>query len=247
VARRATSISQEREKGGALLVLDAGNSLVGDQDPALSTQGQSSVVAMNMMGYDAMTLGQKDLALGLDVLRQRIAEAEFAVLSANAVVSPTGEWVATPYVLRQVGDHQVAIIGLSGGRGTSEIAVLDPLEAVQTLVPRVAPQADAIILLSHAGALTDQQIAETVPGIGLIVSGGQLELSTPWRSEKTGTLIVHADQASKGHAGRVLGMARLTFDADGRLVQHQWQGQNLSTEIADDPGMTNWVQQQTIQ
>jgi 2',3'-cyclic-nucleotide 2'-phosphodiesterase (5'-nucleotidase family) len=247
VARRATRISQERKKGGALLVLDAGNSLVGDQDPALRTQGQSSVVAMNMMGYDAMTLGQKDLALGLDVLRQRIAEAEFAVLSANAVVSPTGEWVATPYVLRQVGDQQVAIIGLSGGKGTSEITVLDPLETAQTVVARVARQADAIILLSHAGALTDQQIAETVPGIGLIVSGGQFKLSTPWRSEKMGTLIVHADQASRGHAGRVLGIARLTFDTGGRLVQQKWQGLNLSPDVTDDPEMTIWVQQQTVQ
>jgi 2',3'-cyclic-nucleotide 2'-phosphodiesterase (5'-nucleotidase family) len=230
-----------------LLVLDAGNSLVGDQDPALRTQGQSSVVAMNMMGYDAMTLGQKDLALGPDVLSQRIAEAEFAVLSANAIVSPTRVWVATPYVLRQVGDQQVAIIGLSGGKGTSEITVLDPLETVQTIVPRVARQADAIILLSHAGALTDQQIAETVPGIGLIVSGGQFKLSTPWRSEKTGTLIVHADQASRGHAGRVLGIARLTFDAGGRLIQQKWQGLNLSPDVADDPEMTIWVQQQTVQ
>jgi 5'-nucleotidase len=229
------------------LVLDAGNSLVGDQDPAKKTRGQSSVTVMNMMGYDAMTLGPADLALGLDVLRQRVAEAEFAVLSANAVVLVTEELVATPYVLRRLGDHQVAIVGLSGGGETSEIGLLDPVEAAEATVAEVASQADVIILLSHAGALTDQRIAETVPGIDLIISGGQREFASPWRSEKTGTLVAHADQASKGHAGRVLGIARLTFDGAGQLIQQTWEGLNLSPEIADDPAMTTWVQQQIVQ
>ena len=66
VARRATTINQEKKKNPYTLVLDAGDSLVGDQDPALKTQGKSSVEAMNRLGYDAMALGPGDLALGLD-------------------------------------------------------------------------------------------------------------------------------------------------------------------------------------
>ncbi len=182
MARRGPRLAQERDKATPLLVLAAENSLVGDREPALGTQGQSSVVVMNMMGYDAMALGPKDLALGLETLRQRIAEAEFAVLSANAVVSATGELLAAPYVLRQWGDYQIAIIGLSGGSGTPEISVLEPLQAARQAVQQVAAQADAIILLSHAGESVDQRIAENVPGIDLIISGGKKELDTPWRS-----------------------------------------------------------------
>lgn len=246
MTRRATRISQEREKGGLTLVLDAGNSLVGDRDPAKNTRGRSSVTVMNMMGYDAMSLGPTDLALGLDVLRQRVAEAEFAVLSANAIVLATGELVATPFVLRRMGGHQVAIVGLSGGDATPEIGLLDPVEAAGATVAELASQADVIILLSHAGALTDQHIAETVPGIDLIISGGEREFDSPWRSEKTGTLVVHADRASKGHAGRVLGIARLTFDDAGKVIQQNWQGLKLSPEIADDPAMMTWVQQHIV-
>jgi 5'-nucleotidase/UDP-sugar diphosphatase len=244
VARRATRIAQEREKGGFLLVLDAGDSLVGDQDPATKTQGQTSVAAMNLMGYDALALGPQDLALGLDVLRQRIVEAEFAVLSANAVVSATGELLASPYLLRVFDGHKVAIVGLSGREGTPEIAVLDPLGTIQAVVAEVATQADVVILLSHAGASVDQRIAEAVPGVDLIVSGGRFEFATPWRSEKTGTLVVHADQASPGHAGRRLGIAELTFDVQGQLVEQSWQRLDLTPEIVDDPAMATWVQQQ---
>ena len=244
MTRRATKIAEERAKGDALLVLDAGDSLVGDQDPARKTQGETSVAAMNLMDYDAMALGPNELALGLSVLRQRIAEAEFAVLSADAVLSDTGELVAVPYTLRAFDGYQVAIIGLSGGGGVPGILILDPLETAQNVVAQVMPLADVIILLSHAGTSIDQQIAENVPGIDLIISGGKFELATPWRSEKTGTLILHADEASPGHAGRRLGIARLTFDTQGQLVEQAWQRLDLSQDIPEDPEMMDWVWQQ---
>ena len=217
---------------------------MGDQDPARKTQGETSVAAMNLMDYDAMALGPNELALGLSVLRQRIAEAEFAVLSADAVLSDTGELVAVPYTLRAFDGYQVAIIGLSGGGGVPGILILDPLETAQNVVAQVMPLADVIILLSHAGTSIDQQIAENVPGIDLIIGGGKFELATPWRSEKTGTLILHADEASPGHAGRRLGIARLTFDTQGQLVEQAWQRLDLSQDIPEDPEMMDWVWQQ---
>ena len=87
------------------------------------------------------------------------------------------------------------VVGLSGGNGTSEIAVRDPVETAKSVVVQVKGQADVVILLSHAGASVDRQIADAVPGIALIVSGGPLVMPAPWRSEKTGTLVVHADEA----------------------------------------------------
>lgn len=246
MARRATVINQERKKGEPLFVLDAGNSLVGDQDPARASLGQSSVTAMNMMGYDAMALGAKDLELGLEVLRQRLAEAKFAVLSANAVASAMGELVASPYVLQQFADHTIAIVGLSGGDGSPEIAVRDPLETAQAVVAEVAGQADVIILLSNAGAPTDQQIAEALPAIDLIISGGTFDLTPPTPSEETETPIWQADVASPGHAGRRMGIARLTFDDEGELVEQEWQQLALGPDFADDPTMSEWVRTQTI-
>jgi 2',3'-cyclic-nucleotide 2'-phosphodiesterase (5'-nucleotidase family) len=177
-------------------------------------------------------------------LQQRMAEAKFAFLSANAVVSATGKLLATPYVIREFGSRKVAIVGLSGGEGTADIAMRDPLQTAQTLVPQVTSQADVVILLSHAGETVDQQIADTVPGIALIVSSGPFALTMPWHSEKTGALIVHADEAQPGHAGRRLGIAALTFEASGKMGQPNWQRVDLGPEIANDPAMAEWIQKQ---
>lgn len=226
-------------------MLDAGDSLVGDQNPARKTQGQTSITAMNMMNYDAMALGPQDLALGSKVLSQRIAEATFAVLSANAIVSSTGKPLATPFVTHEIGGHTVAIIGLSGGKGTAEISVSDPVEAARVVVAEVQSQADVIILLSHAGAAIDQQIADTVTGIDLIVSGGAPMLNAPWRSQKTGTLLVRADAAQPAHAGLRIGVAALTFDSQGQLVKQTWQRVDLGSQIADDPAMKDWINKQS--
>jgi len=244
VARRATKIAQTRQQGGFTLLLDAGDSLIGDADPARKSQGQTSVTAMNMLGYDAMALGPQDLSLGLSVLQQRMAEAKFAVLSANATILATGELLAKPYVIREFGGRKIAIVGLSGGSGTAEIAVRDPLKTAQTIVAQLASQADVVILLSHAGESVDQKIADAVPGIALIVSGGPFALAMPWHSEKTGTFIVHADEATSGHAGRRIGIAALTFESSGKVGLPNWQRVELGPEIAEDPVMTEWVKKQ---
>jgi 2',3'-cyclic-nucleotide 2'-phosphodiesterase (5'-nucleotidase family) len=243
VARRATVINQERKRNSYTLVLDAGDSLTGDQDPALKTQGKSSVDAMNRLGYDAMALGPGDLALGLATLRARMAEAKFPMLSANAVVTGTAELVAQPYTVREMAGHRIAIVGLSGGKGTAEIGVRDPLAAVQEIVPKARQEAAIVILLSHAGQVIDQQIADRVPGIAAIVSGGEGARQKAWESAATGVPVYHADQALAGHAGRMFGVGKLNFDASGKLKSQKWQQIALDPDFADDPTLATWVQE----
>jgi 2',3'-cyclic-nucleotide 2'-phosphodiesterase (5'-nucleotidase family) len=241
VARRAAIINNHRSKGENVLLLDGGDSLTGDADPAKKTGGQTSVEAMNRMGYDAMALGSGDMALGLTTLRQRMSEAKFAILSANAVVSPTGEAIAPAYVIREIGGHRVAIVGLSDGPSTAEIAVRDPLPAARQTVAALKGQADEIFLVSHVGLAENHQIAESVPGIAVIVSGGDQVLIDVWQSHVTGTFVYDADHGSLGHAGRYLGAAQLSFDATGKLTAHAWQRLSLSPEVTDDPTMAAWA------
>jgi 5'-nucleotidase / UDP-sugar diphosphatase len=243
VARRATTINQEKKKNPYTLVLDAGDSLVGDQEPAIKSQGKSSVDALNRLGYDAMALGPADLALGLQTLRARMAEAKFPMLSANAVVTGTTDLVTKPYTVREMAGHRIAIVGLSGGAGTAEIGVRDPLAAAQEIVPKARQEADIIIMLSHAGQMIDRQIADQVPGITAIVSGGEGARQAAWESATTGVPVYHADQALAGHAGRMLGVGKLNFDATGKLKSQKWQQIALNPDITDDPAMAAWVQE----
>ena len=245
MARRATKIADERKSGSSLLILDAGNSLAGDRDPALRSGGASSVEAMNLLGYDAVALGPRDLTLGAATLRQRIAEASFSFLSANAVDQSTGELLAKPYAVRDIGGYRVAIVGVSGLGDTEEISVRDPLAAVKEAVADAEAESDVIVVLSNAGAEVNQQIADGVTGIAAIVGGGTGASAKPWVSSQTKTPVFHADEGSPGHAGRVLGVARLVLDRNGALTDYTWKPLKLGPEIPDDPSVAAWVKTRT--
>lgn len=225
------------------MLLDAGNSLVGDQDPALKSRGATSIEAMNLLGYDAMALGAGDLALGLDVLQQRRGEAHFPFLSANVVLSDTGRLLATPYVTREVGHLRLALIGLTDAppNPVPGLSVGDPVLAAARAVSEARAQADLILLLSHAGRAVDQRMADEVPGVNWILGGGSEGMTTePIVNERTGVVILQAGNASAGHAGMTIGVAHLTIEAGGRLLAPQWKTILLSQGFADDPDLANW-------
>jgi len=235
VARRATLVKQERATTAHVLLLDAGDSLNSNQWPSQQSQGKSVVEAMNLMGYDAMALGEGDLQLGAEVLRQRMADATFPFLSAN--VEWEGELFAQPYVIKEMNGRQVAIIGLTGmvSNAMHGFQVGDPLAAAQAVVAGLRAQTDVIIiLLVHVGQAMEQQLLREVEGIDVIVGGTQPRTARALWDESAGVLILPSEQPSPGHAGRLIGVARLSFDGSGRLTGHESQMVSLMPDFADD-------------
>jgi 2',3'-cyclic-nucleotide 2'-phosphodiesterase (5'-nucleotidase family) len=223
--------------------LDAGNSLIGDRGTAVNTKGQSSIEAMNMMGYDAMALGEGDLAaLGLSILQQRIQEANFPVLSANAVLAATTERLVEPYLIREMGGHRVAIIGLTGPLTTTEVIILDPLETTKQMVAELKGHADVILLLSHAGLSTNHRIINAVPEIAFVISGGGKGVTPSPLLTADGRMTLHPDSPTAGHAGRYIGAGRWTFGISGQLTDYDWRQLALDPTITDDPQLASWAQ-----
>jgi len=235
-------IKQKRQASQNVLVLDAGNWLVGDQNPALQTQGRTSIEALNRMGYDAAALGPKDLELGPEVIKQRVAEAEFPVLSANALDTTTDSLLTKPFTILEFGQHRVAIVGISGLSTSAVIQIRDPLQTAKATVSELAERADIIIVLSNAGQAVNQAIASQIPGIDLVIgAGGEV---TPQNVEAGGGLLLQADKASRGHAGRFVGVADMEFNSQGDLVGTRWEIVGLSSDIPNDPDLAAWMAQQ---
>jgi len=243
VARRATVVKRERAKATYTLLLDAGDALQGDRWLARQSQGKIVIEAMNLMGYDAMVLGGRDLQLGPELLRQRMAEATFPILSAN--VELDGQLFAQPYVIKEMDGHRVAIIGLTGEapKAAHGFQIRDPLETAQQLVAELRPQADIIILLVHVGQEVEQQLQQEVEGIDVIVGGGARPqaFKALW-DEATGVLILPSEWPSPGRAGQYIGVARLSFDGSGRLTSYKSQMVILTPDIADDPELVALLQ-----
>jgi 2',3'-cyclic-nucleotide 2'-phosphodiesterase (5'-nucleotidase family) len=219
--------------------LDAGNSLTGDTPPATSSEGRTSIEVMNMMGYDAMALALGDLALGADALQQRAAEATFPLLSANATMRAGNQAIGKRYVIRQVGVHRVALIGLTEAGEAPGFAIADPMATARKVVPEVARQADIVIVLTHGPVSFGRRMAAAVPGIDLIITGGDEVIPN---GETVGSaLIVHADVAMPGHAGRNLGIINADFDAAGDLVKQTNTVMPLSENLPEDADVAAWV------
>lgn len=246
MARRATAIKQERaENQGIILVLDAGNTLVG-QWLSVQTNGQVMVEAMNLMGYDALTLGQMDLALGLDALKERQKEAKFPFLSANVVSSSDLKPLFQPYVVLERQGARIGIIGLSEPQaaqapGISDmVIVLNPVEAARQYVGELRDQVDILIVLSHLGLEEDKALAQVVSGIDIIVGGRTRQLMR--QPEKVGhTLIVQ-----QGYLGEWMGRLKASFGADGVPDDYTEDIITLGPEYADDPEMVELVRRWAV-
>ena len=253
MARRATAIQQAREQAPVLL-LDAGNTLLG-QNLADATKGQAMVEAMNLMGYDAMALGDRELFLEMDDLLARAREAQFPILSANVVLKDTGQPLLAPYAIVEVAGLRVGILGLTNANAgdfatpyrelgamsaslRDQVEILDPVEAARRYLPEIASEADLVIALSRLGVQGNAHLAREVPGIAVIVSGGSRQLLTqPVQEEET--LIVQA-----GYDGEYLGSLGLEMEPTGQVVAYEGRVIALTDAYADDRDMARWLSQQ---
>jgi 5'-nucleotidase/UDP-sugar diphosphatase len=230
-------IRATRKSAPNVLLLDAGNALWSTQQPAEETKGKVVVEAMNLLGYDAMALGDLDLQLGVEALSQRVAEASFSVLSANLALASSGKLLAKPYALLNVGGRKVGILGLTWDQAPlapeleTKVKVLSAAEALKKYVPELTGKTDIVVVLSNMGYEEDQRLSSLVSGIDLIVGGRtRMPLDQAWKNEQTGTLIVQA-----GSQGEWLGRRNLQFDAAGVVTDYKDELIYLTDDFIDDP------------
>ncbi|MEU5942034.1 5'-nucleotidase C-terminal domain-containing protein [Micromonospora sp. NPDC047548] len=211
VAKLATLVNQIRaeRKGKATLVLDAGDTIQGTplatyyakQEP-ITTTGETHPMAnaMNILKYDAITLGNHEFNYGLPLLATWIKQLGFPALAANAVNEATGKPAYLPYVIKEVdlGGHgapklKVGILGLTNpgvaiwDKGNVEGKLVFPgmVETAAKWVPIMRERgADLVIISAHGGdsgtssygpELPNENpvalIAQQVPGIDAILFG----------------------------------------------------------------------------
>jgi 2',3'-cyclic-nucleotide 2'-phosphodiesterase (5'-nucleotidase family) len=221
VAKRAIYFAEKRRHPGMTwLTLDAGDAISGTPLSDIFN-GYLDVEAMNRMHYDAMTLGIHDFDYGVDVLRKRMSEATFPVLSANIVIAKTGQVFSKPYVIIERDGMKFAIFGLTTMEINDQVAdgnfrnltAVDPIETARTLVPKLRQQADMVIGLTHLGVNEDIHLASQVPGIDVIVGGfSHSELQVPM---KVGETLIVQD----AYYGKNAGLLKLSYarDVNGQL------------------------------
>jgi len=158
----ANYVKQRREKmkelGGKLLLLDAGDCYSGTPI-GTKTKGQAVVNFMNMIGYDAMVVGNHEFDKGYQALEKMMDNAQFPVLGANIIDRTTGKppHKLKEYIIQEYNGLKIGIIGV-GLTSTPTMALPENIgnyeflpegPVIAKLVPVVRPQCDILIVLTH--------------------------------------------------------------------------------------------------
>jgi 5'-nucleotidase len=252
VARQATVVNQIRAEGGNTLLLDAGDRFTGTLFHQLYV-GQDQVQVMNLLGYDAMTLGNHEFDNGESVLEEFVTALEFPVVTANVDFSafPGIDETVSPYTVLEVGGEQIGVIGLTTpdtvftSTPSSEVGFdTDMAAAVEAAVGELTEQGvNKIILLTHVGIPVDMQLMTQLNGVDVVLGGHSHTLLSnayaagadayPLEAEtEAGEPIIYAQAGSNN---QYLGRLDVEFDADGLLSD--WGGDTilLSRYITPDP------------
>lgn len=224
------------------LLLDAGDISTGSPISNFF-EGKPMVDTMNVLKYDAMTLGNHDIGEGYGTLKTIVSTAGFPVLSANFVDLGKSKELQEikPYVIKQVGDIKVGIVGLTTVDTLSMLSREDrklvsltaTKEAAKKNIAKMKKEgANLIVVLSHLGIEADRKLARDVEGINVIVGGhSHTELEKP---EKVGkTYIVQTGSKGK-NIGRLdlyvdVGDKKATIkSARGKLVNVLEEGAQIN-------------------
>lgn len=178
--RRALLIDQIREENKNVLLFDSGDFLQGTPYFNLF-KGEVEVNAMNLMGYDAVTLGNHEFDYGLETLEKVIQKADFQIVSSNYDFSLTTlKDLIEPFIILKKGGVRIGVIGINvqpKGLISTEnykgVIFLDPVKTANNMASllKTKYRCDIIVCLSHLGYYSDLNLAESTKGIDIIIGG----------------------------------------------------------------------------
>ena len=216
-ANRLKALRAELGAGG--LLLDAGDA-ISASNVTYHPAGEPILDTMSDIGYDAMTVGNREFHFSQTGFHAKLSRARFPALCAN--IRARGEDTrlpVSPYISRTAASGaRVAVFGLTVPMITERMLVRkisayvfdDPIKTAARFVPELRPHCDLLVCLSHIGIGRDRELAASVDGIDLII-GGHTHVTLPEGERIGNTLVTQA-----GWWGHSLG--RVTVDGDrGRL------------------------------
>ncbi|MGE0256279.1 MAG: bifunctional UDP-sugar hydrolase/5'-nucleotidase [Alphaproteobacteria bacterium] len=237
-ARLTSAIARERAAaqaaGRSAVVLSAGDQFQGS---LIYThwRGEDAAAVMNLIGFDAMALGNHEFDGGPAELARFVDLADFPVLAANVVPaagSPLGGRLAASTIVERDG-QRIAVIGAVTestaeiSNGGDSVRFLSPAASLRDEAARLtAAGVNKIIALTHVGIHADRLLARDVEGIDAIVGGHSHSrmgddadgAGLPYPLLARGPARETVPVVTAYAFGRYLGRLDLDFDDDGQVV-----------------------------
>jgi len=179
-------IVDKAESQGNVIVVSAGDIFSGNPVVDFTTdKGYPMIDLMNKSGFDVAVLGNHEFDYGQEILADRMEQAEFDFICANADMSGTIVPQPEPYVTISSGDLDITFLGMVQTSYTSGVYIpaTHPLRVEGiTFQPasdimndyanlKEDTESDLLILLSHLGTGSDYYMAENYPFLDVVIGG----------------------------------------------------------------------------
>ncbi|MDX0867707.1 LysM peptidoglycan-binding domain-containing protein [Sinorhizobium medicae] len=233
VARLKTLIDQKRQErtGKNLLLLNAGDNFQGSLF-FTTYKGAAEAEFLNLMKFDAMTVGNHEFDESEDGLASFLDKVTFPVVTANVLPShksKIGDRIK-PSIVLDVGGQKVGIVG-AVANDTPELASPGPdiligedVATITSAVEELKKQGiNKIVALTHVGYPRDLAAIAKIPDVDVVVGGHSHSLLSntdekaegpyPTMVDNPGSYKVPVVQA--GSYSKYLGDLMVTFDDNG--------------------------------
>jgi len=179
-------------EGGSVLLLSGGDINTGVPESDLQ-DAEPDFRGMNLIGYDAMAVGNHEFDNPLTVLRQQEKWSKFPFLSANIYQKSTGERLFKPWALFNRQGLKIAVIGLTtddtakigNPENFTDIEFRNPAQEAKLVIQELqqTQKPDVILAATHMGhydngnhgsnAAGDVEMARSLPAgsLAMIVGG----------------------------------------------------------------------------
>ncbi|EKK3978535.1 bifunctional UDP-sugar hydrolase/5'-nucleotidase [Cronobacter sakazakii] len=160
-------------QGGSVLLLSGGDINTGVPESDLQ-DAEPDFRGMNLIGYDAMAVGNHEFDNPLSVLRQQEKWAKFPLLSANIYQKSTNERLFKPWAIFKPQSIKIAVIGLTTDDTAkignpeyfTDIEFRKPADEAKLVIQELQQneKPDVIIAATHMGHYDNGDHGSNAPG-----------------------------------------------------------------------------------
>ena len=234
---------RKNHKEGHVFLVDCGDAVQGEAI-GLMTSGEAILDIMNVMDYDAVTLGNHEFDFGTNQLDKLLGMAKFPYVCCNFFKD--GKQVLPSYLIKEADGVKIAFVGVvtpltmrtslpasvknekgeyvfsfAGGKDGQEL-----YDTVQKAVDEArAEGADYVILLAHLGNQAEYgpyqyaKLIENTTGIDAMLDGHSHDTDQAVVKNKEGKDVVRTSSGTK-----LANIGVLTITAEGKISSEllQW-------------------------
>jgi len=265
-ARIAAVIKKvKQDRSNPVLVVDAGDFLMGSLFHMLSREQAFELRLLSMMGYDAVCLGNHEFDLKPEGLARILTSARNSgkippLVASNVIFSTESnkddaletifnQGIVKPFRVLEKGGFRIGIFGLMG-KDAAEVAPFaspvsfgDPITAAQKMVKvlRETQSVDLVICLSHSGLSEnkkkseDEILAREVDGIDIIISG-HTHTKVDDALQINNTIIVQSWEY-----GKRLGVLDISYD-NGHVSLKNYRSVEINDTISGDAAISGQIE-----